>query len=53
MAFAGIIVAGVLLLLSLGVVRLCKRISGKEISRVLMELAIGIALFGLVFVLYR
>lgn len=44
----------VLLLLFAGfLVRLCKRLAGTELGEVLLETALGLALFGLVFTLYR
>ena len=41
------------LLLAAGLIRLGKRLVGTEAGDVLMELATGLALIGLVFVLYR
>lgn len=53
MAVAVLIGALFLLLLLVSVVRLRKLLAGTEIGEVLLELAVGFALFGLVFVLYR
>lgn len=53
MRLVAILLVVLLLLLTVALVRLCKRLLRSEIGDAAMEMAISLALFALVYLLYR